>query len=45
MKQQYGGMLRPIEGGSQELPKTDLVLATHNAESVRIAQELPQRSS
>ena len=40
MKQQYGGMLRPIERGSQELPKTDLVLATHNAESVRIAQEL-----
>ena len=40
MEQQYGGMLKPAKGGSQQLPPTDLVLATHNAESVRRAQEL-----
>ena len=40
MKQQYGGLMERVQSGSHDLPKTDLVLATHNAESVRIAQEL-----
>ena len=40
MKQQYGGLMECVQSGSHDLPKTDLVLATHNAESVRIAQEL-----
>lgn len=40
MERKYGEMLRPIEGGSSSFPKVGLVLATHNAESVRLAGQL-----
>ena len=40
MRKQYQGILRPVEGRSDEFPRVSLVLATHNAESVRLAIKL-----
>jgi len=40
MQKRYQGHLQPVEGGSTEFPRVSLVLATHNAESVRLAREL-----
>lgn len=40
MQQRYQGILQPVEGGSTQFPQVSLVLATHNAESVRLANEL-----
>ncbi|KAJ9645456.1 uncharacterized protein PV06_07853 [Exophiala oligosperma] len=40
LQRQYQGMLQPIAGGSSEFPQASLVLATHNAESVRLAGKL-----
>ncbi|KIX04474.1 uncharacterized protein Z518_05344 [Rhinocladiella mackenziei CBS 650.93] len=37
MQRQYGGILRPVDGASSEFPQVSLVLATHNAESVKLA--------
>jgi proline dehydrogenase len=40
MQKRYQGLLQPVDGGSGEFPRVGLVLATHNAESVRLAREL-----
>ena len=40
MKQQYGGILVPVKGDAHEFPRVELVLASHNAQSVRRAQHL-----
>ncbi|EXJ62077.1 hypothetical protein A1O7_02510 [Cladophialophora yegresii CBS 114405] len=40
MQKRYQGILQPVEGASMEFPRVSLVLATHNAESVRLAREL-----
>ncbi|KIW81387.1 hypothetical protein Z517_04412 [Fonsecaea pedrosoi CBS 271.37] len=40
LQRRYQGILQPVEGGSTEFPRVALVLATHNAESVRLASEL-----
>lgn len=40
IQRKYGKMLTPIEGGSSTFPRVGLVLATHNAESVRLAGQL-----
>ncbi|OCT50110.1 carbapenem antibiotics biosynthesis protein carD [Cladophialophora carrionii] len=40
MQKRYQGILQPVEGASVEFPRVSLVLATHNAESVRLAREL-----
>lgn len=40
MQRKYGEMLEPMENGSLEFPRVSLVLATHNAESVRLAGQL-----
>jgi proline dehydrogenase len=40
MERNYQDMLQPIEGASTEFPRVSLVLATHNAMSVRLAREL-----
>lgn len=41
LKRQYGGLVQPVHGdGSEGFPEVDLVLATHNAVSVRKAQAL-----
>ncbi|KAK5449342.1 proline dehydrogenase [Exophiala xenobiotica] len=37
LQRQYQGILQPVEGGSSDFPQVSLVLATHNAESVRLA--------
>lgn len=39
MQRQYSGMLQPVNG-EKDFPHTEIVLASHNAESVRKAQEL-----
>ena len=40
IQRRYGEILEPIENGSSEFPRVSLVLATHNAESVRLAGQL-----
>jgi len=40
IQSKYGKMLTPVEGGSPTFPRVGLVLATHNAESVRLAGQL-----
>lgn len=40
MQRKYGGVLRPVNGGSSEFPRVSLVLATHNAESVQLALQI-----
>jgi hypothetical protein len=40
MQKRYQGILQPVDGASSEFPQVSLVLATHNAESVRLAKEL-----
>jgi proline dehydrogenase len=40
IQRRYQGILHPAEGSSKEFPLVSLVLATHNAESVRLAREL-----
>ncbi|KAI9692457.1 MAG: proline dehydrogenase [Bathelium mastoideum] len=40
LKQQYGGILRPLDGTLASFPKVAVVLATHNANSVHKAQKL-----
>ena len=40
IQKQYQGILRPLRRGSTDFPRVSLVLATHNAESVRLAREL-----
>jgi len=36
----FGGILVPVEGASSQFPRVDLVLASHNAETVRLARQL-----
>lgn len=38
MRRQYDGLLQPVEGATKEFPRVELLLASHNAESVRKAQ-------
>jgi hypothetical protein len=40
IQRRYEGILQPAEGSSSEFPSVSLVLATHNAESVRLAGQL-----
>ncbi|KAL2428710.1 hypothetical protein ABEF95_004888 [Exophiala dermatitidis] len=40
IQRKYGEMLQPVEGGSPEFPRVSLVLATHNAQSVKLALQL-----
>jgi hypothetical protein len=40
LRRKYHGILQPLEQGSKEFPQVSLVLATHNAESVRLAREI-----
>ncbi|EXJ87146.1 hypothetical protein A1O3_04105 [Capronia epimyces CBS 606.96] len=40
IQRRYGDVLQPVEGGSPEFPQVSLVLATHNAESVKLALQL-----
>lgn len=40
IQRSYGDILQPVEGGSAEFPRVSLVLATHNAESVKLALHL-----
>lgn len=40
LQRQYQGILQPVSSGSSEFPRVSLVLATHNAESVRLAGKL-----
>ncbi len=40
MQQQYAGILEPAEGLASDFPQVNLVLASHNAESVRLARQL-----
>ena len=40
MKQQFNDVVEPGEGLSSEFPMVNLVLASHNAESVRLARQL-----
>ena len=40
MKQRYGRILNTVKGGSPDFPRVELCLASHNAESMRRAQEL-----
>ncbi|KIW19076.1 hypothetical protein PV08_03368 [Exophiala spinifera] len=40
LQRQYQGILQPVAGCSSEFPQVSLVLATHNAESVRLAGKL-----
>ena len=40
LQRRYQGILQPVQGGSNDFPRVSLVLATHNAESVRRAREL-----
>ncbi|KIW89833.1 uncharacterized protein Z519_09262 [Cladophialophora bantiana CBS 173.52] len=40
LQRRYQGILQPGEAGCTEFPRVALVLATHNAESVRLASEL-----
>jgi hypothetical protein len=37
LQRRYEGILQPVDGASPEFPRVSLVLATHNAESVRLA--------
>ncbi|RMZ81815.1 hypothetical protein DV738_g2008, partial [Chaetothyriales sp. CBS 135597] len=40
MEQKFNNTLKPAEGSSGDFPRINLVLASHNAESVRLAQQL-----
>lgn len=40
IKRQYEGILQPIESNSSDFPQVCLVLATHNAQSVKLAEDL-----
>ncbi|EXJ83318.1 hypothetical protein A1O1_06939 [Capronia coronata CBS 617.96] len=40
IERKYGDVLQPVEGGSSDFPQVSLVLATHNAESVKLALRL-----
>ncbi|KAI1609463.1 proline oxidase PrnD [Exophiala viscosa] len=40
MQRRYEGILQPIDGAATDFPRVSLVLATHNAESVRLADRL-----
>jgi len=38
LERKYGGLLQPAKGASKEFPNVELILASHNMESVRKAQ-------
>lgn len=40
LQRRYEGILQPVDGASPEFPRVSLVLATHNAESVRLAGQI-----
>lgn len=40
MKRKYDGLLQPAEDATKDFPKVELLLASHNAESVRKAQAI-----
>lgn len=45
IKRKYGGILKPVQGSSGEFPEVNLVLATHNAESVANARRLREEQA
>jgi len=40
VERQYGGLVQPAEGAPKEFPRVELVLASHNMDSVKKAQAL-----
>ncbi|KPI37635.1 putative proline dehydrogenase, mitochondrial [Cyphellophora attinorum] len=45
LQRQYGEMLRPAQAAEVEFPKVNVVLASHNAESVSIVRELRNKQA